>query len=93
MRKTLRTLTIRVLHETHPRLMGLESLEEPLPSWLEYEPRRHSLEWNHVETVCKRWKIPPVQNLGHGPGYRRGLLALRLLAALPSVHLRMVAGW
>lgn len=79
----VKALTLKVLHESHPWMIDLEALEEPTPSWLEYEPGRAFLRWNDLETVCERWRVAPVQRLGRGLGYRAATKALRLLSALP----------
>lgn len=80
----LTALTLKVLHESHEWMVGLESLSEPTPTWLEYEPGRRFLRWGDVDVVCERWRVPPVQRLGKGLGYRAALRALRLLSVLPS---------
>lgn len=80
----LKMLTARVLRDVHAWLVDHDSL----PSWLEYEPGRLFLRWHDVEKVCERYKVPSVQKLGGGLGYRNALRALRLLSALSSLSLR-----
>jgi hypothetical protein len=84
----LKTLTTRVLHEAHRWLIGLECLDEPTPAWLEYEPREGFLQWSDIDKVCEAHRVPRVQRLGRGLGYRSALRAFRLLSALPSLDLR-----
>lgn len=80
----LKALTLKVLHETHSWMVGLETLAEPTPAWLEYEPGRRFLRWSDVSTVCDRLGVAPVQRLGRGLGYRAAARALLLLSALPA---------
>jgi hypothetical protein len=84
----LKALTVRVLQEEHLWLVGLDRLEEPLPSWLEYEPGRGFLRWSDIDKACDARKVPRVQRLGRGLGYRAALRAFRLLSALPALELR-----
>lgn len=84
----LKALTVRVLQEEHPWLIGLDTLDEPLPSWLQYEPGRGFLRWSDIDKACDLRKVPRVQRLGRGLGYRAALRALRLLSALPSLDLQ-----
>jgi hypothetical protein len=83
----LKALTVRVLHEAHLWMIGLDELEDPLPAWLEYEPGRAFLRWSDIDRACERYKVPPVQRLGRGLGYRAAYRALLLLSALPSLNL------
>ncbi len=48
----LKVITLKVLHEAHPWMVGLESLEAPTPEWFEYERGRGFLRWGDVDKAC-----------------------------------------
>lgn len=73
-------LTLRVLHETHPWMIGLESIEQPTPAWFEYEPGRRFLKWSDIDKVCDGWRVPRVQGLGMHLGRRAATRLTRLLS-------------
>jgi hypothetical protein len=80
----LKILTVRVLREAHLCLRD----DDSLPAWLEYKPGRSFLRWSSVKGLCEKYKVPRVQRLGGGLGYRQARMALQLLSALPSLNLR-----
>lgn len=79
------TLTLRVLHEALPWMIGLESLAQPTPAWFEYEPGRRFLKWSDVGKVCDQHRVPRVNELGLRLGCRAAKRLTRLLSE-PKVH-------
>lgn len=76
----LKALTLKVLHEAHPWMVGLETLDEPTPAWFEYEPGRRFLKWSDINAVCDRRGVPDVHGLGLDLGRRAATRLTRLLS-------------
>lgn len=73
-------LTLRVLHEAHPWMSGLEAIEQPTPAWWLFEHGRRFLSWHDVGKLCDRRGIPRVQGLGMHLGRRAATRLTRLLS-------------
>lgn len=80
----LKALTLKVLHEQHGWMAGLEALDQPTPAWFEYEPGRGFLRWGDIGKVCDRWGVPRVQGLDMDLG-RRAATRLTRWLGLPAV--------
>ncbi len=80
----LKVITLKVLHEPHPWMVGLESLEAPTPEWFEYERGRGFLRWGDVAKARVARRVPRVHGLGMHLGRRMATRLTRMLS-LPSV--------
>lgn len=74
----LRQLTMKVLHQEHPWMIDLESIAQPTPEWLEYEPGRRFLKWSDIGKAFEDRRLPPVIAPGRGLKYLATTRALRL---------------
>jgi hypothetical protein len=74
------TLTLRALHTAHPWMQGLESLEQPMPAWVQSAPGVLFLKWADIDKVCDEHKVPRVQAMGLHLGARAARRLTRLLS-------------
>lgn len=99
--RDLRALTWKALRHAHTWLADYESFEQAGLAWIDPHGGRTSereagepgrgervLWWRDIDRLCERLRVPPVQRLGRGGGYRAARRALNLLLALPDVDLR-----